>query len=144
MEISIIITRDSIFRRVRRRMEWEGTRSPDGSDDYGRVSLSEADRSLLHSLFDESAMHVIDLCRPFLTSVSNTDEALKLVITMSEDFDTSGLSMALGNLVATHVLAQWQEIVSPARCEASLRKKEDYTLKVLSILYHHQAPKREF
>lgn len=142
MEISVFTTRESIFGRVRRRMEWEGTRSPLGEDDYGRVSVSEADRCLFHSFFDEAAMYVIDLCRPFLSSVANTDDALSLHITLPDDAEDTGLSMAVGNMMASHVLAQWQEIVSPARAEGSFSRRDDYAGKVLAILYHHKAPRR--
>lgn len=142
MEISVFITRESIFGRVRRRMEWEGTRSPLGEDAYGRVSVSEADRSLFHSFFDEAAMYAMDLCRPFLSSVSNTDDALSLRITLPDDTEDSGLSMAVGNMMASHVLAQWQEIVSPDRAQANFSRRDDYAGKTLAILYHHKAPRR--
>lgn len=142
MQISVFISRDSIFRRAGRRMEWEGTRSPLEHDAYGRVSLTEADRSLFLSLFDEAAMHAVDICRPFLQSVANSDEGLNLNITLSDDADTSGLQLTLENMMTAHVLALWQEIVSPTRAAASLSKRDDNAFKLLSILYHHKAPVR--
>lgn len=142
MEKEIKTTRDSIFKGVARRMEWEGTRSPLGQDNYGRVSVSDADRSLFQSLFDEAAMHAIDICRPFLISTSNTDEALSMRISLPPDVAVTELQLAIDNMLTTHVLAQWQEIVSPSRAEASYSKRDDYAAKILSILYHHRAPKR--
>ena len=142
MDKEIKISRDSIFKGVSRRMEWEGTRSPLEQDNYGRVSVSEADRSLFQSLFDEAAMHTIDLCRPFMKSVANTDDSLAMTIVIPGDADDTGLPMAMANMMTSHVLAQWQEIVSPARAAASYAKRDDYAAKLLSILYHHRAPRR--
>ena len=142
MELQITLTRDSVFAGVARRMEWQGTRGPLGQDEYGRVALSESDRSLLHSLFDEAAIHAIDLCRPFLTAAANTDSALTLDITLPADAEATGLPMAIENMVCSHVMAQWQEIASPERAEASFAKRDDYASKALAILYHHRAPCR--
>lgn len=142
MDKEIKISRDSVFKGVSRRMEWEGTRSPLEQDNYGRVSVSEADRSLFQSLFDEAAMHAIDLCRPFLKTVANTDDSLTMTIAIPEDADDAGLPMAMANMMTTHVLAQWQEIVSPERAATSYAKRDDYAAKLLSILYHHRAPTR--
>ena len=142
METTVIIPRNSIFRHVARRMEWTGTRSPEDSD-YSRVALSEADRSLLHSFFDEAAMHAVDLCRPFLTSVANTDASLALALSLPDSTDLLTLKTTTENMMAAHVLALWQEIVCPARSSASYSKRDDYALKLQAILYHHPAPKRK-
>lgn len=142
MEKEIKTTRDSIFKGVARRMEWEGTRSPLEQDIYGRVSVSDADRTLFQSLFDEAAMHAIDICRPFLISSSNTDEALRMRISLPADSFTEELQLAIDNMLTTHVLAQWQEIVSPGRAATSYSRRDDYAAKILSILYHHRAPRR--
>lgn len=143
MLTEIRISRDDIFRRVARRMEWEGTRSPLEEDQYGRVALSDADRALFLSLFDEAAMHAVDICRPFLAAASNTDEALTLNTELPLDADRAELSQALANMMATHVLAQWQEIVSPQRAPASFARRDHAASKIESILYHHRAPVRK-
>lgn len=142
MEISVYITRESVYTQVGRRMEWEGTRGPLAHDEYGRISISGSDSTLLHSLFDEAAMHAVDIFRPFLSSVSNTDEALLLKVSLPDDADDSGLSMTVGNMLASHVLALWREIVNPERADAAYAKRDDYASKVQSILYHHRAPVR--
>lgn len=143
METSFKITREYVFRQVARRMEWEGTRSPLEDDSYGRVSVSESDRSLLHGLFDEAAMHAIDIFRPFLLSASNTDEALTLHIDLPTDAEEEGITIATGNMVTAHVLALWQEIVSPARAGSSYERRDDYAGKIHANLYHHRAPRRQ-
>lgn len=142
METDIKTTRDSIFKGVARRMEWEGTRSPLEQDNYGRVSVSDADRTLFQSLFDEAAMHAIDLCRPFLKSSANTDDALRMIVVVPADTVVEELQLAIDNMLTAHVLAQWQEIVSPTRAATSYSKRDDYAAKILSILYHHRAPTR--
>lgn len=142
METTVTIPRESIFSHVARRMEWTGTRSPEDSD-YNRVALSEADRSLLHSFFDEAAMHTVDLCRPFLTSVANTDTSLVLFLSFPDSSDLLTFKTTAENMMAAHVQALWQEIVSPARSSASYAKRDDYALKLQAILYHHPAPKRK-
>ena len=142
MEISVNITRESVFRSVARRMEWVGTRSPQEGTDYSRVSLSEADRSLFHSLFDEAAMQCVDICRPFLKSVANTDESLSMTLSVTAGAEYHSLQMTIGALLSAHVLAQWQDIVSPERSASSYARMEDCTSKILAILYHHPAPAR--
>ena len=141
METSIEITRDAVFRQVARRMEWTGTRSPK-ENDYSRLALSEADKHLYQSLFDEAAMHVIDICRPFLKSVSNTDESLRMKLKVSEEMDTETLGATAANMVSHHILALWQEIVSPDRAEGAYSKRDDYGNKLQGLLYHHRAPRR--
>lgn len=141
METTVNITRDAIFRQVARRMEWVGTRSPEDRD-YDRLAMSESDKNLYHSFFDEGAMHAIDICRPFLRSVSNTDESLDLKLNINEEADHASLSMTVSNMLTMHVLALWQEIVCPARSAASYAKRDDYASKLQSILYHHPAPVR--
>jgi len=142
MQTELKITREDIFRKVASRMEWEGTRNPIEGNDYGRVSVGESDRSLLHSLFDEAAMHAMDLCRPFLASASNSDESLTMKISIPPGQDSESLRMAVDNMMTTHVLAQWQDIVIPPRAQASFAKRDDYAGKVLAMLYHHPVPKR--
>ena len=142
METSIEITRKSVFAQVARRTEWQGTRSPEDRD-YDRLALSESDKALFHSFFDEAAMHAIDICRPFLQRAANTDEALSLTLTMTNDPDTASLKTTIENMLTSHVLALWQEIVSPQRAATSLSRRDDYALKLQSILYHHPIPVRK-
>lgn len=126
-------------------MEWEGTRSPLEKDAYGRVAISEADASLLHSLFDEAAMHAVDIFRPFLLSVVNSDEALSLNLNLSDSLPEEmiqSLREATENLLSVSVLGQWMEIVCPDRTAKLAARGEDADSKVLAILYHHPAPVR--
>lgn len=141
METTLKITRQSVFTQVARRTEWQGTRSPQDRD-YDRLALSEADKSLFHSFFDEAAMHAIDICRQFLKSVANTDEALTMTISIADSTDTASLQKTTENMLTSHVLALWQEIVSPQRAATSFSRRDEYACKLQSILYHHPAPKR--
>ncbi len=141
MITTITIPRKSVFAQVARRTEWQGTRSPEDRD-YDRLALSESDKSLFHSFFDEAAMHAVDVCRPFLQRVGNTDESLTLTLTLPEGSDPVGLEKTMENMLTSHVLALWQEIVAPARSAATFARRDDYSLKLQSILYHHPAPKR--
>ena len=141
MEISVKIPRQTVFRQVARRMEWQGTRAPEDRD-YDRLSLSESDKALFHSFFDEAAMHAIDICRQMLKSVSNTDEQLKLQLSISDSADSLQLSTAIENMMTAHIVGLWQEIVSPQRSGATFSRRDDYALKLQSILYHHHAPRR--
>ena len=138
METTVAITRAAVFQGVAQRMEWEGDK--DGSQDL--LSVSERDRSLFHSLFDEAAMHAIDICRPFLTSASNTDETLTLNLTLSKDAMAEDLPMSLQTMLTTHIVALWQEMVNPARADLAAKKKDAATSKIQAILYHHPAPRR--
>ena len=142
MEISIKIKRDAVFRQVARRTEWQGTRSPEDCD-YDRLTLSEADKALFHSFFDEAAMYAVDLCRPFLRRVSNTDAALTLSVAVTECPESDSLAKAAENMLTAHVLGLWQEIVSPARATATFERRDDYACRLQSILYHHPAPTRQ-
>ena len=142
MEMSIVSGRDGVFRAVARRMEWEGTRCPLVEDGYGRVSVRDADRALLHSFFDEAAMHVMDVCRPFLMGAVNDDEGLRLRMECSVAVDGAELQMAVDNMLVADVLAQWQEIVSPGRAGSSGRRRDECGLMVQSMLYHHRRPVR--
>lgn len=141
METVITINRKTVFVQVARRTEWQGTRSPQDND-YDRLALSESDKALFHSFFDEAAMHAIDICRPFLTRVSNTDESLSMTIRATEGCDIAALEKTMENMLTSHVLALWQEIVSPQRSAATFSRRDDYSLKLQSLLYHHPAPKR--
>ncbi len=141
METSITISRKTVFTQVARRTEWQGTRSPEEKD-YGRLALSEADKSLFHSFFDEAAMHAIDICRPFLHKVSNNDDALAMTITVPDTTDIANLEKTTENMLTSHVLALWQEIVSPQRSPSSFSRRDEYACKLQSILYHHPAPTR--
>lgn len=141
MEKTIKIPRQSVFCQVARRTEWQGTRSPQDNN-YDRLALSESDKALFHSFFDEAAMHAIDLSRPFLNQAANTDEALSLTLSLNQDCDTDSLTKTIENMLTSHVLALWQEIVSPQRAPTSFSRRDDYALKLQSILYHHPAPKR--
>lgn len=141
METNITITRQSVFVQVARRTEWQGTRSPQDND-YDRLTLSEADKALFHSFFDEAAMHAIDLCRQFLHRVSNTDESLSMALMIREDIDTVSLGKTVESMLTSHVLALWQEIVSPQRSGISFARRDEYACKLQSILYHHPAPRR--
>ncbi len=142
MHLSITIPREGVFRQVARRTEWQGTRSPQDND-YDRLALSEGDKALFHSFFDEAAMHVIDICRPFLKSVSNTDEALELQLTVNSDADHGSMAKTMENMLVSHVLALWQEIVAPGQAATSFSRRDDYSSKIQSILYHHPAPQRQ-
>lgn len=139
METTVAITRAAVFQGVAQRMEWEGDK--DGNQDL--LSVSERDRSLFHSLFDEAAMHAIDICRPFLTSASNTDETLTLNLTLSKDAMAEDLPMALQTMLTTHIVALWQEMVNPSRADLAAKKKDASTSKIQAILYHHPAPRRK-
>ncbi|MDE6479309.1 MAG: hypothetical protein K2L45_03490 [Muribaculaceae bacterium] len=141
MDTSIKITRSSVFSQVARRTEWQGTRAPEDRD-YDRLALSEADKTLFHSFFDEAAMHAIDICRTFLKSVANTDASLRLTLSVNDSVDTASLKKTIENMLVSHVLALWQEIVSPQRSSSSFTRRDDYALKLQSLLYHHPAPKR--
>ncbi len=141
MEISVKIPRQTVFRQVARRMEWQGTRAPEDRD-YDRLSLSESDKALFHSFFDEAAMHAIDICRQMLKSVSNTDEQLKLQLSISDSADSLQLSTAIENMMTAHIVGLWQEIVSPQRSGATFSRRDDYALKLQSILYHRPKPSR--
>ena len=141
METTIKTDRNAVFSQVAKRTEWQGTRSPQDRD-YDRLALSEADKSLFHSFFDEAAMHAIDLCRPFLTQVANTDNALSLSLSIQEGSDLASLEKTIENMLTSHILALWQEIVSPQRAAASFSRRDEYACKLQSILYHHPAPKR--
>lgn len=143
--ITITTSRQRVFDRVARQMDWQGTRSAEGTESYERVSLSESDSALLHSFFDEAAMHAIDLCRPFLQSVKNTDDSLTLSIALSDHSDESvreSLNPIMYNLLSVHVLRQWLEIVDPARVEGCAGKLREADSRLLSALYHHPAPVR--
>lgn len=142
METSIEITRQSIFSQVARRTEWQGTRAPEDRD-YNRLALSPADRALFSSFFDEAAMHAIDICRQFLTRVANTDQSLCLTLHLPSPCDTSSLKTTIENMLTSHVLALWQEIVSPQRSAATFSRRDDYALKLQSILYYHPIPIRK-
>ncbi len=87
-------------------------------------------------------MHAIDICRPFLQRVSNTDESLSLTLSLPEGGDPAGLEKTMESMLTSHVLALWQEIVAPQRAAATFLRRDDYSLKLQSILYHHPAPKR--
>ncbi len=137
---TINILRKSVFAQVARRTEWQGTRSPEDRD-YDRLALSESDKTLFHSFFDEAAMHAIDICRPFLQRVSNTDESLSLTLALSEGCDAAGLEKTMESMLTSHVLALWQEIVAPGRSAGTFLRRDDYCLKLQSILYHHPAPR---
>ncbi len=140
MNSTITIPRKSVFSQVARRTEWQGTRSPEDRD-YERLALAESDKSLFHSFFDEAAMHAIDICRPFLQRASNTDESLSLTLSLPEGSDAAGLGKTMESMLTAHVLALWQEIVAPARSAATFARRDDYSLKLQSILYHHPAPR---
>ena len=141
METTIEIKREDIFSQVARRTEWQGTRSPEDND-YSRLTLSDADRALFHSFFDEAAMHAIDICRPFLRRAANTDEALSMTLCVQEGPDAANLGKTAEGMVISHVLGLWQEIVSPRRAPGSFARRDEYALKLQSILYHHPAPVR--
>lgn len=141
MEKTISILRESVFRQVSRRMEWTGTRSPEDND-YGRLALSETDKNLFHPFFDEAAMHAVDICRPFLKSVSNTDESLTMTLGMNEEAGLESPAPVVESMITQHVLALWQEIVSPGRAAGAYAKRDDYAWKLQGILYHRQAPSR--
>ena len=141
METTITINRQTVFSQVARRTEWQGSRSPEDCD-YDRLTLSEADKALFHSFFDEAAMHAIDICRPFLQRVANTDQALTLTMNVTEGPDTDSLSKTAENMLTAHVLGLWQEIVAPARAESAFHRRDDYALKLQSILYYHPVPIR--
>ena len=141
MEKTIEIMRETVFSQVARRTEWQGTRSPEDND-YGRLALSESDKALFHSFFDEAAMHALDICRPFLRRASNTDKTLSLTLSISEGSDTESLGTTMENMLTSHVLGLWQEIVSPQSAEGSFRRRDEYGPKLQSVLYHHQAPIR--
>ena len=141
METKFEIKRSAVFSQVARRTEWQGTRSPEDRD-YGRLALSEGDKALFHSFFDEAAMHAIDLCRPFLRRAANTDEALTLTLGVTEDPDTVSLGKTVESMLTAHVLGLWLEIVSPARSGTAFVRRDDYALKLQSILYHHPVPVR--
>ncbi len=138
---TITIPRKSVFAQVARRTEWQGTRSPEDRD-YDRLALSESDKSLFHSFFDEAAMHAIDICRPFLQRAGNTDESLSLTLSLPEGSDPAGLEKTMESMLTSHVLGLWQEIVAPQRADGAFARRDDYSLKLQSILYHHPAPKR--
>lgn len=143
--INITTTREAVFARVARQMDWHGTRGAEGTEAYGRVAISEGDRSLLHSFFDEAAMHAIDICRPFLQKVTNTDEALTLRLGISDATDATAeaaLEANLFNLMTVHVLRQWLEIVSPDRLESCASKIREADSRLTGALYHHPAPVR--
>lgn len=143
--ITITASRQSVFERVSRQMAWQGTRSADGAESYGRIALSESDTTLLHSFFDEAAMHAIDICRPFLRAVANTDDSLRLTLGMSDSTENDterNLNSILGNLLAVHVLRQWLEIVSPEKTESCGAKIRDADSRLVAALYHHPAPVR--
>lgn len=126
-------------------MEWEGTRSPLEKDAYGRVAVAVADFSLLHSLFDEAAMQSVDICRPFLLSVVNSDEALTLKMNLSDSGNSeisASLQAAVFNMMSASVLVQWMEIVCPDRVGRMQSRCDDCKSKLLAILYHHPAPVR--
>lgn len=142
---TITVSRQNVFDRVARQMDWQGTRGAEGKESYGRVAISESDSSLLHSFFDEATMHAVDICRPFLQSVSNTDDSLSLTIGLSDHSDesvTASLHPVLFNLLSVHVLRQWLEIVDPSRAEGCAGKIRDADSKLLAALYHHPAPVR--
>lgn len=139
MDTTIEIKRQTVFSQVARRTEWQGSRSPEDRD-YDRLTLSEGDKALFHSFFDEAAMHVIDLCRPFLRRVANTDDALSMTIRLTEGPDSDTFGKTLENVLTSHVLALWQEIVSPSRAAASFARRDEYALKLQSILYFHPVP----
>ena len=141
METTITVRREKVFSQAARRTEWQGTRGPENPD-YSRLALSEADKALFHSFFDEAAMHAVDICRPFLRRVANTDEALTLTVCAADGPDTGSLGPTAENMIASHVLALWQEIVDPSRAPASMERRDDYALKLQSILYYHPVPVR--
>ena len=141
METTITIKREKVFSQAARRTEWQGTRGPENPD-YTRLPLSEADKALFQSFFDEAAMHAIDICRPFLRRVANTDEALTLILNAVEGPDTDSLGPTAENMITSHVLALWQEIVTPSRAHVSFERRDDYALKLQSILYYHPVPAR--
>lgn len=141
----ITASRQKVFERVARQMDWLGLRGSESAEEYGRVAISEADTVLLHSFFDEAAMHAIDICRPFLQSVRNTDDSLELTLTVSDHCDQSmrdGLAPILFNLLSMHVLRQWLEIVDSGRTEGCASRLRDADTKLLGALYHHTAPVR--
>ena len=141
MEISLEISRNAVFAQVARRTEWQGTRAPEDRD-YERLALSPSDKSLFHSFFDEAAMHAIDICRPMLQRVANTDESLSMTLHLSDCQDTESLKTTVGNMLTWHVLALWQEILSTQRSVASFARLDDYALKLQGILYHNPIPVR--
>lgn len=141
METTITVKREKVFSQAARRTEWQGTRSPENPD-YSRLALSEADKALFHSFFDEASMHAIDICRPFLRRAANTDEALTLTLNVAEGPDTGSLGLTAENMLTSHVLSLWQEITAPERARASMERRDDYALKLQSILYHHPVPAR--
>lgn len=143
MTTTIDIPRTTVFAQVARRTEWQGTRSPEGRD-YDRLALSESDKSLFHSFFDEAAMHAVDICRPFLQRVGNTDESLSMTLSLPEGSDHAGLGKTMESMLTAHVLALWQEIVAPQRAHDTFSRRDDFSLKIQSILYHHQAPRRKW
>lgn len=142
MESNITIARDAVFAKTARRMAWLAARSGEEAIDFPRVALEEADRALFHTLFDEAAMRAIDLCRPFLSSASNTDEALTLRLTLPDAPDAATLAMSLEQMLTAHVLGEWQEIVCPDRAAASFARSDEAAAKASAILYHHPAPVR--
>lgn len=143
--ITIIAGRQAVFERMARQMAWQGARGPAGAESYGRVAISEADASLLHSFFDEAAMHAIDLCRPFLQGVKNTDDSLYLTLALSDHTDESvaeSLNPIIFNLLSVCMLRQWMEIVDPERMGGCVAKLREADSKLLGALYHHPAPVR--
>ncbi len=142
MQTSIIIRRDRVFATASRRMAWVGTRGREESPDYERIVPDEADHSLLHTFFDDAAMRAIDLCRPFLEGVSNTDEALTLRLTRGANPNDEQLGRALEQMVEAYLLGEWQEIVCPGRAPSAFARSEEAAAKAAAILYHHPAPIR--
>ncbi len=142
MQTSIIIRRDKVFATASRRMAWVGTRGREESPDYERVVPDEADHALLHTFFDDAAMRVIDLCRPFLERVSNTDEALTLRLARGAGPDEEQLCNALEQMLEAYLLGEWQEIVCPQRAATAFARSDEAAAKAAAILYHHRAPVR--
>lgn len=136
------ISRQEVFQQTSRRMAWVGTRSEGSDNDFDRVSLSDADYALLHSLFDDAAMLAMDLCRPFLTAAANTDEMLSLSLSLREHQDADQLRLALSQMIEAHILGQWQEIVAPSRAPGAFARSDMAARKAAAILYHHRAPVR--
>ena len=65
-----------------------------------------------------------------------------MTLTLQEGPEADNLGKTAEGLITSHVLGLWQEIVSPQSAAVAFARRDEYSLKLQSILYHHPAPGR--
>ncbi|MBR2129037.1 MAG: hypothetical protein IJ940_09270 [Bacteroidales bacterium] len=153
MDITLLVTKINVYDEVSKTSSYTGAKMDDNGSGYMRIFTIDEDRIVLERFWNEACNKVVDLVKPFISSISKLVESHTIdlsnnftaKLSMPSSFDASlveSINTALFSYFTNYIVGKWYEFTNKEESGAYLLCANSALEDVKSKIYYRKKPTR--